>query len=132
VLAIGLPAPSACASAASSSGDAVAWKAHGDKHRTLGGNIQIIGKPEHDVDKLVGLKQAGCDGIQVAFFDFTPGRAAGMTATRRLASDVQGSAFKARVSPVGVSGMTHLHFSSQSDRGQRRTAFGQGRLSSSG
>jgi FMNH2-dependent dimethyl sulfone monooxygenase len=24
------------------------------------------------VDKLVGLKRAGCDGIQVAFFDFAP------------------------------------------------------------
>jgi len=53
-------------------GDAVAWKAHGDTHRALGGNIQIIGSPEHVVDKLVGLKQAGCDGIQVAFFDFAP------------------------------------------------------------
>ncbi len=54
------------------SGDAVAWKAHGDTHRALGGNIQIIGSPEHVVDKLVGLKRAGCDGIQVAFFDFAP------------------------------------------------------------
>jgi dimethylsulfone monooxygenase len=54
------------------SGDAVAWKAHGDKHRALGGNIQIIGSPEHVVDKLVGLKRAGCDGIQVTFFDFAP------------------------------------------------------------
>jgi FMNH2-dependent dimethyl sulfone monooxygenase len=53
-------------------GDAVAWKAHGDTHRALGGNIQIIGSPEHVVDKLVGLKRAGCDGIQVAFFDFAP------------------------------------------------------------
>ena len=54
------------------SGDAVAWKAHGDTHRALGGNIQIIGSPEHVVDKLAGLKRAGCDGIQVAFFDFAP------------------------------------------------------------
>lgn len=54
------------------SGDAVAWKAHGDTHRALGGNIQIIGSPEQVVDKLVGLKRAGCDGIQVAFFDFAP------------------------------------------------------------
>ena len=54
------------------SGDAAAWKAHGDKHRALGGNIQIIGSPEHVVDKQVGLKRAGCDGIQVAFFDFAP------------------------------------------------------------
>jgi dimethylsulfone monooxygenase len=46
-------------------GDAVAWTAHGDQHRALGGNIQIIDSPEHVVDKLVGLKQAGCDGVQV-------------------------------------------------------------------
>jgi FMNH2-dependent dimethyl sulfone monooxygenase len=52
------------------SGDAVAWKAHGDTHRALGGNVQIIGSPEYVVDKLVGLKRAGCDGIQVTFFDF--------------------------------------------------------------
>jgi len=53
-------------------GDAVAWQAHGDKHRALGGNIQIIGSAEHVVDKLIGLKRAGCDGIQIAFFDFAP------------------------------------------------------------
>jgi len=53
-------------------GDAVAWKAHGDTHRALGGNIQIIGSPQTVVDKLVGLKRVGCDGIQVAFFDFAP------------------------------------------------------------
>ena len=32
--------------------------------RALEGNIQIIGSPEHLVDKLVGLKRAGCDGIR--------------------------------------------------------------------
>lgn len=53
-------------------GDAVAWKAHGDTHRALGGNIQIIGSPENVVEKLIGLKRAGCDGVQVAFFDFAP------------------------------------------------------------
>src|SRR5882757_3689794 len=52
--------------------DAIAWKAHGDEHRALGGNIQIIGSPEHVVDQLVGLKRAGCDGVQLAFFDFAP------------------------------------------------------------
>ncbi|MGE5270042.1 MAG: LLM class flavin-dependent oxidoreductase [Thiohalocapsa sp.] len=54
------------------SGDAVAWHAHGAGHRALGGNIQIIGSPEQVVDKLVGLKRAGCDGVQIAFFDFAP------------------------------------------------------------
>ena len=43
-------------------GDAVAWKAHGDTHRALGGNIQIIGSPEHVVDKLVGLKRPAATG----------------------------------------------------------------------
>jgi Luciferase-like monooxygenase len=51
-------------------GDAVAWQAHGDTHRALGGNIQIIGSPEHIADKLISLKHAGCDGIQIALFDF--------------------------------------------------------------
>jgi FMNH2-dependent dimethyl sulfone monooxygenase len=54
------------------SGDAVAWQQHGDTHRALGGNIQIVGSPEQVIDKLIGLKRAGCDGIQVAFFDFAP------------------------------------------------------------
>jgi FMNH2-dependent dimethyl sulfone monooxygenase len=49
-----------------------AWKAHGNKHRALEGNIQIIGSPQHVVDKLIGLKRAGCDGIRIAFFDFAP------------------------------------------------------------
>jgi dimethylsulfone monooxygenase len=53
-------------------GDAVAWKTHGDQHRALGGNIQIVGSPEQVVDKLLGLKRAGCDGVQLAFFDFAP------------------------------------------------------------
>jgi FMNH2-dependent dimethyl sulfone monooxygenase len=53
-------------------GDAVAWQAHGDQHRALGGNIQIIGSPEQVVEKLLGLKHAGCDGVQIAFFDFAP------------------------------------------------------------
>src|SRR4029077_4542841 len=40
--------------------------------RPLGGNTQIIGSPDHVVDKLIGLKRSGCDGIQIAFFDFAP------------------------------------------------------------
>jgi hypothetical protein len=26
----------------------------------------------HVVEKLVGLKRAGCDGVQIGFFDFAP------------------------------------------------------------
>jgi len=38
----------------------------------LGGNIQIIGSPEHVVDDLLRLKAAGIDGVQLTFFDFEP------------------------------------------------------------
>ena len=54
--------------------DAYAWRGRGDpKHkqgRNLGGNIEIIGSPEQVVEKLVGLKQAGIDGVQLNFYDF--------------------------------------------------------------
>ena len=36
----------------------------------LGGNIEIIGTPEQVVDKLIGLRKAGIDGIQLSFHDF--------------------------------------------------------------
>lgn len=53
-------------------GDSQAWKNHKGEHRVLGGNIQIIGSPEQVADKLIRLKQAGIDGVQLAFFDFKP------------------------------------------------------------
>lgn len=53
-------------------GDSQAWRNHKNEHRVLGGNIQIIGSPEQVADKLIRLKQAGIDGVQIAFFDFQP------------------------------------------------------------
>ncbi|MEH2549817.1 FMNH2-dependent dimethyl sulfone monooxygenase [Bradyrhizobium sp. AZCC 2262] len=53
-------------------GDSQAWTNHKAEHRILGGNIQIIGSPEQVVDKIIGLKNAGIDGIQLTFFDFAP------------------------------------------------------------
>ncbi|MGR7997213.1 MULTISPECIES: LLM class flavin-dependent oxidoreductase [unclassified Xanthobacter] len=53
-------------------GDSQAWRNHKGEHRILGGNIQIIGSPEQVADKLIRLKQAGVDGVQLAFFDFQP------------------------------------------------------------
>jgi FMNH2-dependent dimethyl sulfone monooxygenase len=38
----------------------------------LGGNIELIGSPEYVVNKLIGLKDAGIDGIQLGFYDFAP------------------------------------------------------------
>ncbi|NPT34081.1 LLM class flavin-dependent oxidoreductase [Paraburkholderia xenovorans] len=52
--------------------DAKAWKGHQREQRVLGGNIQIIGSPEHVVEDLLRLKAAGIDGVQLTFFDFEP------------------------------------------------------------
>ena len=53
-------------------GDSQAWKNHKSSDRVLGGNIQLIGNPEQIADWLVRLHQAGCDGAQLAFYDFKP------------------------------------------------------------
>jgi dimethylsulfone monooxygenase len=56
--------------------DAHAWKGRNDpRHKqgyNLGGNIELIGSPDYVVDKLIGLKKAGIDGIQLGFYDFAP------------------------------------------------------------
>jgi alkanesulfonate monooxygenase SsuD/methylene tetrahydromethanopterin reductase-like flavin-dependent oxidoreductase (luciferase family) len=56
--------------------DAHAWRGRAvhdrPDHRALGGNIQIVGRPEQVADYIVRLKQAGIDGIQLSFFDFKP------------------------------------------------------------
>jgi FMNH2-dependent dimethyl sulfone monooxygenase len=54
------------------SGDAVSWRGHQVEQRIIGGNIQIIGSPAQVVDKLVALKDAGVDGVQLTFYDFAP------------------------------------------------------------
>jgi dimethylsulfone monooxygenase len=52
--------------------DAKAWVNHKREHRILGGNLHLIGSPEQIVDQLIALKEAGCDGVQLTFFDFEP------------------------------------------------------------
>jgi FMNH2-dependent dimethyl sulfone monooxygenase len=56
--------------------DAHAWRGRQDaRHkqgRGLGGNIEIIGSPEQVVDRLLALKNAGIDGVQLGFYDFLP------------------------------------------------------------
>jgi FMNH2-dependent dimethyl sulfone monooxygenase len=54
------------------SGDAASWRGHQVEQRIIGGNVQIIGSPEQVVDKLVKLKTAGIDGVQLTFYDFAP------------------------------------------------------------
>ncbi len=51
-------------------GDSLSWRGHARDERTVGGNIQLVGTPEQIVDQLVKLKAAGCDGIQICFFDY--------------------------------------------------------------
>jgi FMNH2-dependent dimethyl sulfone monooxygenase len=51
-------------------GDSQSWRGHERAERTVGGNIQIVGTPEQVVEQLLRLKAAGCDGIQICFFDY--------------------------------------------------------------
>jgi len=52
------------------SGDAKGWKTDLGAYRAVGGNMQIVGSPAEIVERLLQLKQAGCDGVQLTFFDF--------------------------------------------------------------
>ena len=58
--------------AARRSGDAIAWSGQQRDHRALGGNLHLVGSPEQVVDGFLQLKAAGCDGVQLTFFDFAP------------------------------------------------------------
>jgi FMNH2-dependent dimethyl sulfone monooxygenase len=53
-------------------GDQSSWKAATKEHWTVGGNVHIVGTPEQVVDGFRRLKEAGCDGVQVNFYDFLP------------------------------------------------------------
>jgi FMNH2-dependent dimethyl sulfone monooxygenase len=52
--------------------DSKAWGKHDLQGRIVGGNVQLIGSPEQVADGLIRLSRAGCDGVQVSFFDFQP------------------------------------------------------------
>lgn len=53
-------------------GDQTSWAGHTRHERVLGGNIHVLGTPEHVVEQFIQLNKAGCDGIQVNFFDYEP------------------------------------------------------------
>ena len=58
--------------AARRSGDAVAWSRQRRQFRALGGNLHLVGSPEQVVDGFLALRKAGCDGVQLTFYDFAP------------------------------------------------------------
>ena len=53
-------------------GDTASWRGHKGKQWVIGGNIHLVGSPEQIVDWFARLKRAGCDGVQVNFFDYIP------------------------------------------------------------
>jgi FMNH2-dependent dimethyl sulfone monooxygenase len=54
------------------SGDQSSWKQATRDQWVIGGNVHLVGTPEQIVDWFIRLKRAGCDGVQVNFFDFIP------------------------------------------------------------
>ena len=54
------------------SGDQASWKGFDRDSTVLGGNLNLIGSPRQIVDWFVALKEAGCDGVQISFFDYLP------------------------------------------------------------
>lgn len=53
-------------------GDQSSWKNSLREQWAIGGNVHIVGSPEQVVEGLSRLRKAGCDGVQVNFFDFLP------------------------------------------------------------
>lgn len=53
-------------------GDTSSWRGHTGSQWVIGGNIHLVGTPERIVDWCIKLNEAGCDGIQVNFFDYIP------------------------------------------------------------
>lgn len=53
-------------------GDTVSWKGAVKDDLAVGGNMQVVGTPEQVVEQFVKLSEAGCDGIQINFFDYLP------------------------------------------------------------
>lgn len=53
-------------------GDQASWKQTSRDQWVIGGNVHLVGTPEQIVEHFIKLKQAGCDGVQVNFYDFLP------------------------------------------------------------
>jgi FMNH2-dependent dimethyl sulfone monooxygenase len=52
--------------------ESTAFKGHSRHDLIAGGNIRLVGSPEQIVDWFIRLRRAGCDGVQLSFFDFEP------------------------------------------------------------
>jgi FMNH2-dependent dimethyl sulfone monooxygenase len=53
-------------------GDQSSWKQNTRDQWVIGGNVHLVGTPEQIVDRFIQLNKAGCDGVQVNFYDFLP------------------------------------------------------------
>jgi FMNH2-dependent dimethyl sulfone monooxygenase len=53
-------------------GDQQSWKAATREDWIVGGNVHVVGSPEQVVDALLRLHRAGCDGVQINFYDYLP------------------------------------------------------------
>lgn len=53
-------------------GDQASWKQTTRDQWVVGGNVHIVGTPSQVVDGFIRLKNAGCDGVQINFYDFLP------------------------------------------------------------
>ena len=51
-------------------GDQSSWKGASRDQWVVGGNVHIVGTPEQVVDGFKRLNEAGCDGVQVNFYDY--------------------------------------------------------------
>ena len=54
------------------SGDQTSWRGHSRAQWVIGGNVHLVGTPEQIVEWFGKLHAAGCDGVQVNFFDYLP------------------------------------------------------------
>ena len=53
-------------------GDNASWRGHSRAQWVVGGNVHLVGTPEQIVEWFIRLQAAGCDGVQVNFFDYLP------------------------------------------------------------
>ncbi len=53
-------------------GDTASWRGHSRAQWVIGGNVHLVGSPEQIVEWFARLHAAGCDGVQVNFFDYLP------------------------------------------------------------
>ena len=53
-------------------GDTASWRGHTRAQWVVGGNLHLVGSPMQIVTWFQRLHAAGCDGVQVNFFDYLP------------------------------------------------------------